>query len=90
MMPAQGLTLADSDDWRRVHRLDRLNRKKPAKLLDYQALTLIKGASRFGPVFFSFVAPALTLDAALEFSLIVSDDENTSVTDTIQIIVRRK
>jgi hypothetical protein len=51
MMPAQGLTLADSDDWGRVHRLDQLNRKKPAKLLGYQALTLIKGASRFWPVF---------------------------------------
>jgi hypothetical protein len=40
MMPAQGLTLAESDDWGRVHRLDQLNRKKPAKLIDYKALTL--------------------------------------------------
>jgi hypothetical protein len=40
MMPAQGVTLADSDDWRRVHRLDLLGLKKPAKLLGYQALTL--------------------------------------------------
>ena len=40
MMPAQGVTLADSDDWRRVHRLDLLRLKKPAKLLGYQALTL--------------------------------------------------
>jgi len=54
MMPAQGVTLADSYDWMRVHRLDQLNGKKPAKLLVYKALTLIKGASRFGPVFFSF------------------------------------
>jgi len=69
MMPAQGLTLADSDDWRRVHRLDRLNRKKPAKLLDYQALTLIKGASRFGPVFFSF---GTTIPVAVDRSIFSS------------------
>jgi hypothetical protein len=40
MMPAQDVTLADSDDWGRVHRLAQLIRKKPAKLLAYQALTL--------------------------------------------------
>jgi hypothetical protein len=44
----------------RVHRLDQLSRKKPAKLLGYQALTLIKGASRFGPVFLVIQASEIT------------------------------
>jgi hypothetical protein len=36
MMPAQDVTLADSDDWGRVHRLDQLNRKKPANPPSFQ------------------------------------------------------
>jgi fibronectin type 3 domain-containing protein len=37
-----------------------------------------------------FVAPALAQDATLVFILTVTDADNTSITDTIQIIVRRK
>ncbi len=40
MMPAQGVTLADSDDWRARAQIGPVKWKKPAKLLGYQALTL--------------------------------------------------
>ena len=47
MMPVQDVTLADSDDWRRVHRLDQLNReKRPIRLL-FNKLAVRQGLAGF-------------------------------------------
>ncbi len=40
MMPAHGVTLADSYDWRARAQIGPVKRKKPAKLIGYHGLTI--------------------------------------------------
>jgi hypothetical protein len=50
------ISVSPHDSWfnlERVHRLDQLCRKLPAKLFDPRALTRESSANRFGPVIFS-------------------------------------
>src|ERR1035437_4463022 len=55
------LTKIESAASRRVHRLDRICGNKPAKLLDFESLTLKLGSSRFWPVYLIFTTTAVHL-----------------------------